>query len=182
MLEKKLKQKLISTAREDINGKDITSALLKEKNSEAKIISSQICTLAGIEEITFLFNHFGIKVVSGKKDGNKTKKNQVILKISGSNKKILSLERTALNVLGRMSGVATICKKASTIAKNKTKIYLTRKTMPGFSLFDKKACRFGGVFPHRKNLNESILIKENHLKFESIPIILQKSRRQKKEI
>ncbi|MBI2597786.1 MAG: carboxylating nicotinate-nucleotide diphosphorylase [Candidatus Diapherotrites archaeon] len=182
MLALQLRQKLLAFAREDIGGLDVTSVLLLEKNCFAKVVARENCVLAGAEEAAFLFSRFGARTVFRKKDGSFVKKGQTVLHVSGLNKRILSVERTALNVLGRMSGLATICSKASKIAGKKTKVFLTRKTMPGFNLFDKKACAFGGVFPHRKNLRESILIKENHLQFEGIPEILQKARGKKQKL
>ena len=181
MLEPILKQKLVQAAREDIGGLDITTALLSEKKAAAKIVAREDCVLAGAEEAAFLFSHFGVSVVFQKKDSSRVKKGETVLRVFGSNKKILPVERIALNFLGRMSGVATICAVASKIAGNKTKIFLTRKTMPLLNGFDKKACGFGGVEPHRKNLRESILIKDNHLFFESISALLNKATKQKKK-
>lgn len=181
MLEPILKKKLLQAAREDIGGLDITTALLSEKKAAAKIVARENCVLAGCEESAFLFSHFGVSVVFQKKDGEHVKIGETILRVFGSNKKILPVERTALNFLGRMSGVATICEAAKKIAGKKTKIFLTRKTMPLLNLFDKKACRFSGVKAHRKNLRESILIKDNHLFFESISALLNKAKKQKKK-
>jgi len=81
----------------------------------------------------------------------------------------LSVERTALNFLGRMSEVATTCAEAKKIAGSKVTVALTRKTMPGFNIFDKKAAKIAGIWPHRINLNDAILLKENHLDFFDSP-------------
>src|SRR3989344_6041631 len=143
MLNKEMKQKLFQAASEDIGGLDITTALLSEKKAAAKIVARENCVLAGCEEAAFLFSKFGAKTVFSKKDGSIAKKGETVLRVFGSNKKILPVERTVLNFLGRMSGVATICAKAEKIAGKKTKIFLTRKTMPLLNCFDKKACRFG---------------------------------------
>ena len=180
MLSQKMRQKLLQAAREDIGGLDISSSLLREQKAFAKITANENCVLAGIEEAKFLFSAFGVKTVSAKKDGSSVKKGETVLRVFGSNKKILSVERTALNFLGRMSGVAAICARAKKIAGSKTKIFLTRKTMPLLNEFDKKACVFGGVFSHRKNLRESFLIKDNHLEFGSVEELLKKAILQKK--
>ena len=94
------------------------------------------------------------------KDGARIKAGTEVLKIEGSNKTILQLERIVLNVLARMSGVATNCARAQKIAGKtrvaKTRIALTRKTMPGFNLFDKKAACAAGIEPHRLDLSEMI--------------------------
>ncbi|MBI5035712.1 carboxylating nicotinate-nucleotide diphosphorylase [Candidatus Micrarchaeota archaeon] len=100
--------------------------------------------------------------------------------MEGENRKILSVERTALNVLGRMSGVATLCRKAKEIAGNNTTIALTRKTIPGFNVFDKKAAEAAGAWPHRKNLEDAILIKDNHLMFISIGEAVRRAKQTKK--
>lgn len=180
-------KKLLEILHEDTSKKDISSALLEPMPAKATIKCNQDCILSGLEETTFLFSirHTktksfpNTKTVPFSKDGQPIKKGQKIMQIIGSNRQLLETERTALNILGRMSGVATLCKKASTIAGKKTKIFLTRKTMPGFNEFDKKACLAGNVFPHRKNLNEMILIKNNHLAFDSIQNLLAKAQKQK---
>lgn len=165
MLSKLQKMKLLVFAAEDISGVDVSSALVPEKKTKAFLIAKEDCIVAGLEECTFLAKMEGIKFKILKKDGSKAKKNEKVAELFGMNRKILEIERTMLNVLGRMSGIATICKKASSIAAKKCKIYLTRKTTPGLNEFEKKACLFGGVYPHRKNLNEMILLKPNHLLF-----------------
>jgi len=86
------------------------------------------------------------------------------LEVSGENHAILSVERTALNILGRMSGVATACANAAEIAKP-CKVALTRKTMPGLNMFDRRAAALGGADTHRFTLSEMVLLKSNHLKF-----------------
>lgn len=175
MLSKNQMQKLIQIAEEDIGSGDVTTSLVKEKKVFAQITVRENCVLAGVEEAVFLFKKNQIKIVRQKKDGEFVKKGVVVLRVFGSNKKILGIERTVLNFLGRMSGVATLCKKASGIAGKKTSVFLTRKTMPGLNEFDKKACLFGGVNPHRKNLSDAILVKDNHLVHEGIPEILKKA-------
>lgn len=158
-----MKKKLVEILKEDISRGDVTTALLKPKKVKAFIRVNEDCVLAGVEEAKFLFTHFGCRVKVKTKDGQKVKKRKIIMEVSGNVKKILPVERTALNILGRMSAVATICEKASKIAGNKCRILLTRKTMPGFNLFDKKAAGLGGVLPHRINLNDMMLIKDNHI-------------------
>ena len=175
--KKKLKQFLA----DDVGAGDRTSALLPEKKCRAIITANENCVLAGAEEAAWLFSFQGCRVKQLKKDGAILRKGSKVLKLDGVNRKILSAERTSLNVLGRMSGVATICSKAAAIAGENTKVFLTRKTMPGFNEFDKKACTFGGVFPHRKNLEEMILLKENHLAFGSIQELIAKAREKKRK-
>lgn len=181
MLSRIEKQKLLQFLKDDAFSKDITSIITPRKKISAVIKCNEACTLSGLEEAGFLFRKNGLKVKTLKKNGSVVKKNSGVMKIQGDNRKILSIERTALNVLGKMSGIASICSKAS--KKSGTSVYLTRKTTPGFTVFEKKACLDGKVFPHRKNLNEMVLLKENHLKFfSSISEAIRKAKKSKKKI
>jgi len=180
MLTKKMKQKLVSFVKEDIAGKDITTALVKEKKCSAIIKLKEKATVSGLEEIKFLFEYFGVKTELNAVNGKAYDKRKILVKLNGSNKKILSVERTALNILSRMTGIATASKKAKNTA-GKTKIMLTRKTMPGLNEFDKKAAIEAGILPHRKNLNSAFLIKENHLKFNSITELIEKAKKENRK-
>ncbi|HLC92726.1 MAG TPA: carboxylating nicotinate-nucleotide diphosphorylase [archaeon] len=166
MISFETEAKLLSILKEDIGSGDITSAITPAAECTAQIKTNEACTLAGIEEIAFLFKSAGLTVHTHKKDGEIAKKGQKILEVHGSNRKILSYERVCLNILGRMCGVATMCAKAKTIAQKET-IAVTRKTVPGFQSLDKKAAEIAGCWTHRKNLAEMILLKDNHLKFFS---------------
>ena len=168
MLSKKMKQKLISFLKEDLGKGDVTSAVLKPEMCTATIVLEENALVAGTEEAAFLFRKHGIKVINKISDGRRYKKGTTALKLRGSNKKMLAVERTALNVMGRMTSVATACTDAKKIiGKTKPCIAITRKTEPGFREFDKKAAEVAGVWPHRMDLNEFILLKDNHLKFFS---------------
>ncbi|MDH5794394.1 MAG: carboxylating nicotinate-nucleotide diphosphorylase, partial [Candidatus Bathyarchaeota archaeon] len=99
-------------------------------------------------------------------DGEKIKEKQVLIKISGDTRTILSVERTLLNILSRMSGIATTTKKLKEKLQKtglKTKVACTRKTAPGLLYFDKKAVLIGGGDTHRLHLDDMILIKDNHI-------------------
>ncbi len=180
MLTKKMKQKLILFLKEDIAGKDITTSLITEKNCKAKIILRENAVVSGLEEAKFVFEVSGIKVKLNAVNGREYKKGKVLIELNGKNKKILSSERTALNVLARMSGIASVARQAQKIA-GKTRIMLTRKTSPGLNEFDKKAATEAGIMPHRKNLNEAYLIKENHIKFNSITELINKAKKTNKK-
>jgi len=164
MLNLEQKKKLLKILKEDMPTGDVTSSFTPKAKATAQIIACEDCTIAGIEEAVFLAKSKKVIFKAKKKTGVKTKKSELIAELSGENRNIFAVERTILNVLGRMSAVATISEKAVKLA-GKTKILLTRKTMPGFNEFDKKACVYGGALPHRKNLSEMILLKENHLEF-----------------
>jgi len=176
MLSKEMKKKLISFVKEDISGKDITASLVTGKKCSAVIKLKEKAVVSGLEETKFLFEFFKVKAEVKGKNGKTYNKGKILLKLKGNNKKILSVERTALNVLSRMSGIATLSVKAQKIS-GKSKIMLTRKTSPGFNEFDKKAAVEAGILPHRKNLNSAFLIKENHLKFNSIPELIGKAKK-----
>jgi len=170
---------------EDIGKGDITSDLLDNKKKiKARIISNQVGVMAGINFTKDIFLMKRCKVKILKKDGQKIKPNQTVLTISGSAKSILSCERTALNLLSRMSGIATqthfIVKK---ISNKKVKIYATRKTAPGLRFFDKEAVKIGGGKKHRMNLEEMIMIKDNHIAAsDSLVGLIRKAKRRHKII
>jgi len=161
-----IKKELLRFISEDIQGGDITSVLLPKKKIKAKIISRQEGVLAGVKFAGDVFRLKGCNVKIIKKDGAKLKPNQIILQISGNAGTVLSCERTALNLLSRMSGIATHTNLlVSKIRKinNKTKLYSTRKTAPGLRFFDKEAIMIGGGHKHRMSLNDMVMIKDNHL-------------------
>ncbi len=169
MLNPEMKRKLITIFGDDVGKGDLSSAILPLKICNAVVIAREACVVAGLEEAKFLFKSQGVKAITLFKDGSKVRKGATVLRLHGQNKKILSVERTALNVLGRMSGVATICIAAKKIAGKSVRLALTRKTMPGFNLFDKKAALLAGIWPHRINLNSFVLLKDNHLPFFDSP-------------
>jgi nicotinate-nucleotide pyrophosphorylase (carboxylating) len=164
---------------EDIGKGDITSNLLPRKKITASIISRQEGIVAGIQYVKYIFVSRGCKVRILKKDGSKIKPNQKIMIISGFAHIILSCERTALNLLSRMSGIATqtnhLVNKISKV-NPKVKLYSTRKTAPGLRLFDKDAVEIGGGNRHRMSLDDMIMIKDNHLAVsDSVLELVQKA-------
>ena len=120
-----------------------------------------------------------------KKDGSVAKANQTILEINGNAGDVLTCERTVLNLLSRMCGIATQTnnlKKQIKSAGSKSKVFATRKTAPGLRFFDKEAVKIGGGEKHRMTLNEMIMIKDNHLAVgKSIEDILEESKKNKRQ-
>ncbi len=170
--------------KEDIQSGDITSALLSKKKINARIISRQKAVIAGTvyaKEI-FLMKKCQVKIL--KKDGSEVKPNQVILSITGTPQAILSCERTALNLLSRMSGIATQTRYfVNSLPSKKTKIFATRKTAPGLRYFDKEAVRIGGGGKHRMSLDEMVMIKDNHIAVESSLLkLIRKAKKKHKKI
>lgn len=145
---------------------DITTNNFFKKSfqAKAKIIAKQKGILAGVNEIEYFLKKEKIKVQFFQRDGNAIKNGDKICILLGSIKDILKVERAILNLLGRMSGVASktfyIVEKVKKINK-KIRIAPTRKTLWG--LLDKRACAIGGGVTHRLGLYDAILIKDNHL-------------------
>ncbi|MFB5627104.1 MAG: carboxylating nicotinate-nucleotide diphosphorylase [Nitrosarchaeum sp.] len=183
MLSFNVKKQLIEFLSEDIGKGDITSELLPKKNISARIISREEAIVAGVKYAKEIFKLKGCNVKIIKKDGTKIKPNQTIMTISGNAGKILTCERTALNLLTRMSGIATqtdqLVKK---IPNKKTKLYATRKTAPGLRYFDKEAVEIGGGKKHRLRLDEMVMIKDNHIAVgESLLSLIKKTKKKYKK-
>jgi len=181
-----IKKELLRFISEDIQDGDITSVLLPKKKIKAKIISRQEGVLAGVKFAGDIFRLKGCNVKIIKKDGAKLKSNQIILQISGNAGTVLSCERTALNLLSRMSGIATqtnfLVSKIRKINR-KTKLYSTRKTAPGLRFFDKEAIMIGGGHKHRMSLNDMVMIKDNHLLVtNSMEDIVKSARKRHKHV
>ena len=181
-----VKKELLRFLAEDAHSYDITSALLPNQKINAQIISRDDGMIAGIKFAKDIFKLKRIHVKSFKTDGSKVRANQKILQISGNSRDILSCERTVLNLLSRMSGIATQTNFLVTQIKKfskKTKLYSTRKTAPGLRYFDKEAVRIGGGYKHRLSLNDMIMIKDNHLLLSnSMEDIIKKARRKHKRV
>lgn len=163
-----LEEKLRKMLAEDVGQGDITTALIVPEDSmaEAEVIAKELGVVAGIEEGRILLESLGLKVEALASDGEKIKEKQVLIKISGDTRTILSVERTLLNILSRMSGIATTTKKLKKKLQKaglKAKVACTRKTAPGLLYFDKKAVLIGGGDTHRLHLDDMILIKDNHI-------------------
>ena len=180
------KKELLRFLSEDIRNGDITTALLTKKKIVARIISRQQGVIAGIKFAKNLFQLKGCTVKAFVKDGTKVKPNQKILQVSGNTQSVLSCERTALNLLSRMSGIATqtsfLVSKIRKVSK-KTNLYSTRKTAPGLRIFDKEAVKIGGGHKHRMTLDEMIMIKDNHLALcNSMEDIIKQAQKKRKRV
>ena len=171
---------------EDIGKEEISSKLLPRKKIKAKIISRQNGVIAGVKFAQDIFVLKGNKVTIIKKDGSKITAGQTILEIAGPVYSILSCERTALNLLSRMSGIAT---QTSNLVEKirkvnpRTKLYATRKTAPGLRFFDKEAVNIGGGEKHRMSLDKLVMLKDNHLAVSgSLSRLISKARKKYKII
>ena len=180
------KRELLRFLAEDIGKEDISSKLLPRKKINAKIISRQNGVIAGVKFAQDIFVLKGNKVTIIKKDASKIKAGQTILEIAGPVYSILSCERTALNLLSRMSGIATqtsnLVEKIRKI-NPRTKLYATRKTAPGLRFFDKEAVNIGGGEKHRMSLDKLVMLKDNHLAVSgSLSRLVSKARKKYKII
>lgn len=146
----------------DIKTGDLTTNFLinANKNINAVIAAKESGIFAGLEEFVLLNRDLKIKPL--KKDGDEIKNGDVLIKIRGNPKKILGRERTSLNLLQRMSGIATLTNSLVKRLDGKAMLAATRKTLWGG--IDKKAVSIGGGLTHRLGLNDGIIIKDNHLK------------------
>jgi nicotinate-nucleotide pyrophosphorylase (carboxylating) len=166
---------------EDAPSGDVTSdSVIPDITCDAVIKAEQEGIIAGLEEAAELFSHFEVSVKFLAKDGNKVFTNDSLLLLRGDAKKILLIERTALNIIGRMSGIATQTRRLAGLvsAVNPScRIAATRKTCPGFRILDKKAVTIGGGDPHRMNLSDGVLIKDNHLALVPLSAAIQAAKK-----
>ena len=157
--------------KEDITSEDIsTNAIYKNhKLAEISLYSKEDGILAGLDVFKRVFELFelldnSMEFTEYKKDGDKVLNKDLILKIRADVKTILSAERTALNYLQRMSGIATYTRKMVEALDDKNILLLdTRKTTPNMRIFEKYAVRVGGGYNHRYNLSDAIMLKDNHI-------------------
>ncbi|MDR3222581.1 MAG: carboxylating nicotinate-nucleotide diphosphorylase [Methanobrevibacter sp.] len=150
---------------EDIGFEDITTNALinKDKIAKSTIISKENGIIAGIEIAKDIFSYYGLNIIALKEDGDNISINDIIMKIEGNAQLILNLERTVLNILMRMSGIATITNQLIKKVNKKIRIAGTRKTSPGLGFLDKEAIKIGGGDSHRFSLDDLVLIKDNHI-------------------
>lgn len=154
--------------REDINYIDVTTDYLipEDQHSEAMFLAKENGILCGIDVALAALRRFdpSISCELLKRDGDTLEKSDVIARVSGSTRALLKGERTALNLLQHMSGIATATRRAvNAVEGTNAKICDTRKTMPGLRAIEKYAVTVGGGRNHRFNLSDAALIKDNHI-------------------
>ena len=162
---------------------DITSNLIKKSNFKIfKIVANQDGIVGGIEFARSTFKIFDNKIQFHikKKDGSQIKKGQIIAMIKGDSKNILICERVALNFLSHISGIASYTNKFVKLAKGKSKICCTRKTIPNLRVIQKYSVKLGGGTNHRFNLSDEFLIKDNHIASSDLKFLVKKAIKNKK--
>lgn len=168
----RLSRIIAQALKEDIGKGDLTSSLVipGDYDAEAVIIAREKGILCGTDVARAIFNRVDKRIdIKGRfKDGSLLKSGRVIMNIEGPARGILTAERTVLNFLGRLSGIATLTHQFVTkIKPYKAKIMDTRKTTPGLRYLEKYAVKVGGGFNHRMGLWDGVLIKDNHIKVTS---------------
>lgn len=159
---------IMQALEEDISSEDVTTnAVMKEAiDGEVELICKQNGIIAGLDVFKRVFQLLDdhVKVELYCKDGDAVKKGQLMGKVSGDIRVLLSGERVALNYLQRMSGIATYTNEVASLLKgSNTKLLDTRKTTPNMRIFEKYAVRVGGGHNHRYNLSDGVLLKDNHI-------------------
>lgn len=170
MLDTRIVDEIILRAlKEDMPMGDITtdSTISEDSVSKARLIAKENGVLSGITVAIRVFKLMDSNIVYNTtfKDGDKIKKGDILLELEGNTRALLKAERTALNLLQRMSGIATRTNGMCELIKDyPAKIVDTRKTAPGLRYLDKYAVRSGGGQNHRYCLSDGVLIKDNHIK------------------
>lgn len=187
-MNKGLLESFVANAiKEDIGNGDHTSlsCIPKDQIGKAKLLVKEDGIIAGIEVAQYIFSYFDsrFKTEIFIKDGTFCKKGDIAFIVEGPSYILLQAERLVLNVMQRMSGIAsTTFTYVKELEGLKTKILDTRKTTPGFRFLEKEAVRLGGAFNHRFGLYDMILIKDNHIDFAGgIPQVIEKANNYLKE-
>ncbi len=159
---------ILNALKEDITSEDIStnSVMRQYQLGEVELICKEDGVIAGLDVFKRVFELLDAdtKVEFSVKDGDKVKNGQKLGVIQGDIRVLLSGERTALNYLQRMSGIATYTRTvADMLEGTNTKLLDTRKTTPGMRIFEKYAVKVGGGYNHRFNLSDGILLKDNHI-------------------
>jgi nicotinate-nucleotide pyrophosphorylase (carboxylating) len=145
---------------------DITSeaVILEEQTARAVIVSRSEGVIAGVPVAKEVFSRCGARLRAQVADGDRVTAGQTVAVVGGALRSILAAERTALNFLGHLSGIATATRDlVAAVAGHRARIVCTRKTTPGLRALEKHAVRAGGGANHRFGLDDAVLIKDNHV-------------------
>lgn len=160
--------RIIENVFDDIGFEDITtnSLIPEDKWAQAEILCKEDGILAGMDVAHYIIEEFGLYMSSSYLDGDEIHKGDVILEFEGKAKDILMVERSILNYMMHLSGIATLVRKTCDRVKQvnpNVRVACTRKTTPGLQKLEKKAVEIGGGDTHRFKLDDCVLIKDNHI-------------------
>lgn len=164
----KRRERVEEFLREDVSAdwRDVSSAVVEGVEGEATVFTRDEGVVAGVEEACAVFSSLGAEPNPRVEDGESVEASDVIMEPSSDGVALLRGERLALNLLGSMSGIATAtreCVERVDETEADTTVAATRKTTPGYRDFEKRAVRLGGGDPHRHDLTDAVMLKENHL-------------------
>ena len=147
---------------EDGAFRDITSAIIPNRRVRGRFLAKQDLVVCGLDLARSAFAHVGVAFTPKVRDGQFAKRGSILAIVTGPARRVLAGERTALNFLQQLSGVATITRRFADLARP-AKVYDTRKTTPGLRALEKRAVLCGGGCNHRMGLDDGVMIKDNHI-------------------
>jgi nicotinate-nucleotide pyrophosphorylase (carboxylating) len=153
---------------EDVGSGDVTTQAVARggERARARVVAQEPCVAAGLAEASQVFSRLGAKTEHLARDGERVAAGDPLLEVHGPAEAVLTGERVALNLVMRMSGIATLTRRAVDLARAvnpRCDVAATRKTTPGFRAFEKRAVELGGGAAHRMGLWDAILVKDNHI-------------------
>lgn len=168
--------------REDVptEWRDHSSAVV-EGEAEATVFTRDGGVAAGVEEACAVFDRLGVEPNPRVEDGESIEPEDALLEPSGNATALLRGERLALNLIGSMSGIASVTRECVEKVREvgvDTEVAATRKTTPGYRDFEKRAVRLGGGDPHRHDLTDAVMIKENHIDLVGLEDAIERARRE----
>jgi len=164
---------------EDLGPYDLSCTIVPDKEVEAVIFVKEDCILAGTDVVMSIFKYFNLQATPTHQDGDQIQAGEIIFSLKGSSVSMLRAERLSLNFLGHLSGIATITNKCVQIVRrfSDAKVACTRKTIPGMRSLEKMAVKAGGGDTHRFNLSDSIILKDNHIKFMGYEAVISEAKK-----
>jgi nicotinate-nucleotide pyrophosphorylase (carboxylating) len=154
--------------REDGAFRDLRSPIVGKARARAKFLAKEDVVVCGMRQAAETFRFVGARFMPRARDGQTVRAGSVLATVSGPARRVLAGERTALNFLQQLSGVATLTRRFALLARP-AKVFDTRKTTPGLRELEKHAVRCGGGFNHRMGLHDGVIIKENHIAAKGVP-------------
>lgn len=158
-----------------VGWRDVTSNLVAGHDAEAHLITREDGVAAGLEEAASVFDRLDVDAIAVVDDGERVAEGDRLLEVAGDAAALLQGERLACNLVASMSGIATAT-RACVDRAGDVRVAATRKTTPGYRPFEKRAVRLGGGDPHRYNLADAVLIKENHIAVLGLETAVERAR------